>query len=341
MFKTKNLIALAAFLLLISLPHRILAAASITGAGATFPYQLYVQWFKEYARIDPSVAFMYQPVGSGAGIEMLLAGKVDFCGADALPTEEQLQAAPGKILAIPTVIGGVAVIYHIPGFRKGVKLTPGALADIFRGKITRWNHPDIKITNRWLNLPSHQIIVVHRSDASGTTGIFSDYLSAVSGPWLREVGRGLSVPWPAGTGRQGNSGVAVAVKNTPYAVGYVELVYALEENLPYAFLRNKAGKFVEPNFRTIGSAVSASGSKSSSSLSASYVDQPGAGSYPIVGLSWILLFQRQDPAKGQKLEAFLHWALTKGQQSAPFLLYVPLPDRVARQALRTVHTLSY
>ena len=342
MLKIWTVIAGVVFLLLVSLPQHVLATTTITGAGATFPYPLYVQWFKEYAGVDPSAVFIYQSVGSGAGIEGLLAGKLDFCGADALPTEKQLKSAAGKILAVPTVVGGVAVVYNIPGFLKGVKLAPETLSDIFSGKITRWDHPAIKKANRWLRLPAHKIIVVHRSDSSGTTGIFSDYLSAVSTTWLRQVGRGLRVAWPVGIGRQGNSGVAVEVKNTPYAIGYVELVYALVESLPYASIRNKDGKFVEPDLRTIRAAVSVFGNISSSSLPVSQVNQPGRGSYPIVGFSWILLYQQQkDPAKGRILREFLLWALTKGQQSAPFLLYAPLPARVAQQAMHTVHSILY
>ena len=338
--RIKTLIAVTALLLLTTLPYSSLATTVINGAGATFPYPLYAQWFKDYAKIDASTAFSYRPVGSGSGIDQLLAGTVDFCGADALPSLKQRGAAPGNILNIPTAIGGVAVIYNVPGIPQGVRLTPATVAGIFRGKITTWNDPRIRDTNRGLKLPAQKIIVVHRSDASGTTSIFTDYLCVVSETWRGEVGRGLSVGWPVGIGRKGNGGVAVEVKKTEYAIGYAELVYALEERLSYASIRNRSGKFIRPDLRTIKNAVSSAAISSSSGHYAPLVNQPGDGSYPIVGFTWILVYQHQkDPVKGKKIKEFLQWALTTGQEAAPFLSYAPLPAGVAKSAMRIVNTI--
>ena len=293
------------------------AAAQMRGAGATFPFLLYSQWFKEYTKVHPSSSFSYQPVGSGGGVKQLLAGTVDFCGTDVLPSEEQLKAGFGKILEIPTVIGGVAVIYNVPGIGKGLKLSPDVVADIFRGKITKWDDPRIKETNWHLGLPSRKITVVHRSDASGTTNLFTGYLSAVNSGWKNGLGMGKSINWPVGIGQMGNGGVAISVKRSAYSIGYVELIYALEENISIASIRNKSGGYVEPNYKTIRNAVTSSGVNTSSGY-ANLIDQPGRESYPIVGLTWLLVYQHQrDPQKGKELKGFLEWALNEGQYSGP------------------------
>jgi len=345
MLVRKTFIAAASLMLLILalLPGISQGTTVINGAGATFPYPLYAKWFQEYAKVAPTVSFTYQPVGSGVGIERLLAGTVDFCGADVLPTAQQLKKAPGaRIVGIPTAVGGIAVIYHVPGLTKGLKLTPDLVADIFRGKITSWHDDRISAINGKLWLPERRIKVVHRSDASGTTSIFTDYLSTVSKVWKQGVGRGMVVNWPVGTGRSGNVGVVDQVAATEYSIGYVELIYALEGNVPYASIKNSSGRFVEPNLRTIQEAASASAIDSMNTIPQSLVAQPGDESYPIVGLSWLLVDQHQNnAAKGKSLVAFLKWALTKGQAMAPFLYYAPLPANVAGRAMKAVESIQY
>lgn len=318
------------------------AKTVITGAGATFPYPLYIKWFSDYEKIDPSVSFSYKPVGSGTGIRQLLGGSIDFCAADTLPTDKQLRSAPGRILHIPTVVGGVALVYNLPGMPNGLKLTPDVVAAIFLGKITRWNDLRIGEINRNLKLPTQKIIVVHRSDASGTTGIFTEYLTAVSERWRNGVGNGIAVPWPIGIGRPGNQGVTEQVQKTPYAIGYVELAYAREAALSVASIRNRNGRFITPDFRTFREAIAHSSISNFDSRRVSLVNQPGENSYPIVGLTWLLVYQQQkDPVKGKKLVQFLEWALTKGQGIAPFMLYAPVPANIAEIARKSIRTIHY
>lgn len=318
------------------------ARTVLTGAGATFPFPLYEKWFSEYTKIDPSVAFMYKPIGSGNGIRQLLAGAVDFCGSDALPAGKQLKSARGRIIHIPTAVGGVAIVYNLPGIQKGLRLTADVVSGIFLGEITDWNDPRIKMINRGVHLPAQRIVVVHRSDASGTSNIFTEYLSVTNAQWRKKIGKGLAVPWPAGIGRTGNQGVTVHVQKTPYAIGYVELAYAIEANLAYAAIRNRAGNFAEPNFKTIREAVGHSSIGGFASRHLPLVNQPGNDSYPIVGLTWLLFYERQnDPVKGKKLAEFIEWALTQGQGTAPFMLFAPLPPNVAEIARRTVRAMRY
>ena len=285
------------------------AETLINGAGATFPYPLYSKWFSEYAKIDPSVKFNYQSIGSGGGIKQITAQTVDFGASDKFLTDEELKAAPGKLLHIPTVMGAVVVTYNLPGVAKGLKLTSEDVADIFLGKITKWNDPKIADDNPGVKLPDQPIIVVHRSDGSGTTSIFTDYLSSVSAEWKSKVGMGASVKWPVGLGGKGNEGVAGQVKTTQYTIGYVELAYAFENKLPYAFLKNKAATSSSRPSRppaprrpgqprtcrpTTGSPWSTSRARMPTRSSAS----PG---------SWCIE-QQKDPVKGKKLVEFLNWS---------------------------------
>ena len=219
------------------------AETLINGAGATFPYPLYSKWFSEYAKVDPSVKFNYQSIGSGGGIKQITSQTVDFGASDKPLSDEELKAAPGKLLHIPTVMGAVVITYNIPGVGKGLKLSSEDVADIFLGKITKWNDPKIAHDNPGVKLPNQPIIVVHRSDGSGTTSIFTDYLSNVSGEWTQKVGKGTSVKWPIGLGGKGNEGVAGQIKTTQYTIGYVELAYAFENKLPTASLKNRDGHF--------------------------------------------------------------------------------------------------
>ena len=317
------------------------AETLINGAGATFPYPLYSKWFSEYAKIDRSVKFNYQSIGSGGGIKQITAQTVDFGASDKFLSDQELKAAPGKLLHIPTVMGAVVVTYHIPGVAKGLKLSPEVLAQIYLGKITSWSDPSIVKDNAGIKLPSKPIIVVHRSDGSGTTNIFTDYLSAVNPDWSKRVGKGASVKWPVGLGGKGNEGVAGQIKTTPYTIGYVELAYAFENKLPYAFLKNSAGSFVEPSIASTSAAAAGATKSMPADYRISLVNQPGKNSYPIVGFTWLLVYQDQkDKVKGKKLVEFLKWELKQGQKMADKMLYAPLPANVAKMVEKTVNSIK-
>ena len=317
------------------------AEALINGAGATFPYPLYSKWFSEYAKIDPSVKFNYQSIGSGGGIKQITAQTVDFGASDKYLSDEELKAAPGKLLHIPTVMGAVVVTYNIPGVQKGLKLNSEDVANIFLGKITRWNDKRIVDDNPGVKLPDKAIIVVHRSDGSGTTSIFTDYLTGVNDEWTRKVGKGASVKWPVGLGGKGNEGVAGQIKTTQYTIGYVELAYAFENKLPFAVLKNRSGSFVEPSIQTTSAAAAAASKHMPADYRISLVNQPGKDAYPIVGFTWLLVYQDQkDKAKGKKLVEFLNWSLHKGQRMASPMLYAPLPESVLKMVEKTIKTIK-
>jgi phosphate transport system substrate-binding protein len=316
------------------------AETLINGAGATFPYPLYSKWFSEYAKIDPSVKFNYQSIGSGGGIKQITAQTVDFGASDKFLSDEELKAAPGKLLHIPTVMGAVVVTYNLPGIAKGLKLNSEDVANIFLGKITRWNDKRIADDNPGVNLPDKAIIVVHRSDGSGTTSIFTDYLAGVNGEWAKSVGKGASVKWPVGLGGKGNEGVAGQIKTTRYTIGYVELAYAFENKLPFATLKNKAGSWVEPSIQTT-SAAAAAVKHMPADYRISLVNQPGKDAYPITGFTWLLVYQDQkDKTKGKKLVEFLNWSLHKGQKMAAPMLYAPLPESVLKMVEKTIKTIN-
>jgi len=318
------------------------AETLINGAGATFPYPLYSKWFSEYAKVDPSVKFNYQSIGSGGGIKQVTAQTVDFGASDKFLSDDELKAAPGKLLHIPTVMGAVVVTYNLPGVAKGLKLKSEDVAEIFLGKITKWNDKRITGDNPGIRLPDQPIIIVHRSDGSGTTNIFTDYLSSVSGEWAKSVGKGASVKWPVGLGGKGNEGVAGQIKTTQYSIGYVELAYAFENKLPYASLKNKSGYFVEPSIKTTSAAAAGAARNMPSDYRLSLVNQSGKDAYPIVGFTWLLVYEHQkDSAKGKKLVDFLNWELKRGQKMAAALLYAPLPENVAKMVEKTVKTIKY
>jgi phosphate transport system substrate-binding protein len=316
------------------------AETLINGAGATFPYPLYSKWFSEYAKVDSSVKFNYQSIGSGGGIKQITAQTVDFGASDKFLSDEELKAAPGKLLHIPTVMGAVVVTYNLPGVATGIKLNSEDVANIFLGKITMWNDRRIADDNPGVKLPAKPIIVVHRSDGSGTTSIFTDYLTGVNGEWAQKVGKGASVKWPIGLGGKGNEGVAGQIKTTPYSVGYVELAYAFENKLPYAWLKNKSGAFVEPSIHTTSAAAAAAVKHMPADYRISLVNQPGKDAYPIVGFTWLLVYEHQkDALKGKKLVEFLNWSLHKGQKMAAPMLYAPLPESVQRMVEKTIKTI--
>ena len=317
------------------------AETLINGAGATFPYPLYSKWFSEYAKIDKSVKFNYQSIGSGGGVKQITAQTIDFGASDAFLSDKELAAAPAKLLHIPTVMGAVVVTYNIPGVSKGLKLKVDDVADIFLGKITKWNDPRIADDNKGVSLPDKAIIVVHRSDGSGTTSIFTDFLSGVSNEWQTKVGQGKSVKWPVGLGGKGNEGVAGQVKTTQFTIGYVELAYAFENKLPFATLKNKAGSWVEPSIKTTSAAAAAAIKNMPADYRISLVNQPAKDAYPIVGFTWLLVYQDQkDKVKGKKLVEFLNWSLHKGQKMAAPMLYAPLPESVVKMVEKTIKSIN-
>jgi phosphate transport system substrate-binding protein len=313
----------------------------INGAGATFPYPIYSKWFDEYAKLDPSVRFNYQSIGSGGGQKQITARTVDFGASDGPMSDENLAKAPGKILHIPTVAGAVVITYNLPDNPK-LKLDGSTLADIFLGNVTKWNDPKIAALNPDVKLPATDIVVVHRSDGSGTSFIFTDYLSSVSPVWLDSVGKGTSVKWPAGVGlgAKGNEGVAGQVKQLPGAIGYVELIYANQNKLPFADLKNAAGNFITPSLDSVTAALATA--KIPDDFRFSMVNAPGDQAYPISGTTWLLVYEQQKNAdKGKKMVEFLNWALTKGETMASTLDYAPLPDAVQQRVLERIKTIKY
>lgn len=320
----------------------ITPARELTGAGATFPYPLYSKWFDVYSQ-KTGIKINYQSIGSGGGIRQLIEGTVDFAGSDATMTEEQIkQAGGGDVLHIPTVMGAVVVIYNVEGVETGLRLTPEALSGIFLGEIKKWNDPRITANNGGIKLPDAPIAVVHRSDGSGTTSIFTDYLSSVSANWKSKVGKGTSVNWPVGLGAKGNEGVAGQVKQTPGSVGYVELAYAIQNRLTYASLENQAGKFVEASIDSTTAAAAGAAPTMPDNLRVSLVNAPGEDSYPIAGFTWLLVHREQrDGPKGKALADMVWWGIHDGQRYASDLLYAPLPPEVVAKAEKMVKSMIY
>jgi phosphate transport system substrate-binding protein len=299
----------------------------INGAGATFPFPIYSKWFNEYAKVDPSVRFNYQSIGSGGGQKQILSETVDFGASDGPMSDDNLAKAPRTLWHFPTVAGADVITYNIPGDAK-LKIDGATIAGIFLGK-----NPDLK-------LPDADIVVVHRSDGSGTTYIFTDYLSNVSADWKAKVGKGTSVSWPTGIGGKGNEGVSGQVKQVPGSIGYVELVYAKQNKLPYADVKNSSGNYVTPSIESVTEALAAADIPADFRFS--MVNPPGATAYPIAGTTWLLVYAEQkDHAKGEKLVQFLKWAYSDGEKLAPALDYAPLPDALIKRALEKVQSIKY
>lgn len=337
--KNKKLARLAAALLAVSVSADVSAQMLVNGAGATFPYPIYSKWFNEYAKIDPSVRFNYQSIGSGGGQKQILEQTVDFGASDGPMSDENLAKAKSKILHIPTVAGADVLTFNLPGVSH-LKVDGETIAEIFLGRITKWNDRRIAQQNPDLKLPNTDIIVVHRSDGSGTTYIWVDYLSSVSKEWESKVGRGTSVKWPTGLGGKGNEGVAGQVKQLPGAVGYVELAYAKQNKLPYADVKNASGNYVEATIGSITEALATANIPDDFRFS--MVNPPGEKAYPISGATWLLVYENQtDAVKGRKLVEFLNWAITKGEGMASSLDYAPLPENVQQRILERIKTIKY
>ena len=320
-------------------PVAAVRAQNLTGAGATFPYPIYSKWFSDYKKTEPGVTINYQSIGSGGGQKQISEGTVDFGASDGPMSDESLAKAPGKILHIPTVAGADVLTYNLPGVT-GLKLDGETIAGIFLGKITKWNDAAIAKQNAGLKLPDQEIAVVHRADGSGTTYIFTDYLSAVSDEWKTKVGKGTSVNWPAGLGGKGNEGVTGQVKQVPGALGYVELIYAVQNKLSYADVKNKEGAYVKASLESVTAALATANIPDDFRFS--MVNAPGKDSYPIAGTTWMLVYEQQkDPAKGKALVNFLKWALTEGEKQAKALDYAPLPDSVQKRVLDRVNTIKF
>jgi phosphate transport system substrate-binding protein len=323
----------------------------INGAGATFPFPLVDTWRVDYKTIKPEVDINYQSIGSGGGVKQFTAKTVDFGATDAPLTAQEMQSAPGAV-HIPETIGSVVAAYNIPSIPdKGLKLTGEVLGDIFLGKITKWNDPKIQSLNPDKSLPGDDIVVVHRSDGSGTTFVWTDYLSNVSSAWSQQVGKGKSVAWPTGIGAPGNEGVANAIKGTANTIGYIELSYALTTKTPFAFIQNKEGNFIEPSIASTRAAVAAqSGALPKGDqpwTNVTMVNAPGKDSYPIASFSYLLLYKELstdpniDEPKAKALVDFIAWAITDGQKTGESLNYVPLPDTVVKLDQDTLKSLTY
>ena len=316
----------------------------LTGAGATFPYPIYSRWFSEYA-VKTGVRINYQSIGSGGGIRQLAAGTVDFGASEApLSDEELARVTGGRVVQLPLVAGAVAIVYHLPGVAGPLRLSGDLAADIFLGKVTRWNDPRIRALNAGTPLPNQPILVVYRADPSGTTFVLADYFSRVSPAWKAGPGTVKEVRWPVGLGAKGNEGVAGQVKQTPFAIGFVELAYAIQNRLALTALRNRAGAFVTPSVPSIAAAIAGVEARlgAPEDFRVSVVDDDDPAAYPICSFTWILLYERQvDADKGRKLADFIRWALVSGRAHAEALDYAPLPPTLATRVANAVDRLTF
>jgi phosphate transport system substrate-binding protein len=320
---------IALFCVVLAVP--LFGQTTVNGAGATFPNPMYQKWFSEYHKAHPDIQFNYQSIGSGGGIRQVLAQTVDFGASDGPMTDEQLSQAKTKILHIPTVLGAVVPAYNVPGVTGELKFTADALAGIFAGKITTWNDPVIAKANPGVNLPAQNIIVIHRSDGSGTTYIFTDYLSKVSSEWANGPGKGTSVKWPVGLGGKGNEGVAGMIRQMQGGIGYIELIYAVQNKIDYGIVKNPAGTFVKASLDSV-TAAAASVKSMPADFRVSITNAPGKDAYPISSFTWLLIPEKsKEVAKGKILADFLTWMVDDGQKMTADLSYAPLPGNVAEK----------
>ncbi len=309
----------------------------INGAGATFPYPIYSKWFDEFHKVRSDVQINYQSIGSGGGIRQLEAGTVDFGASDQPMTDEQLKKHKGRVLHFPTVLGAVVPTYHVSGVSTDLNFTPEALAGIFLGTVKNWNDPLITKANSGVKLPASEIVVVHRSDGSGTTFIWTDYLAKVSPEWKSKVGSSTSVSWPAGLGAKGNEGVAGLVKQTPNSMGYVELIYAIQNKMSYGRVKNASGAFIKPSLESVTAAAAGYADKIPEDFRVSITNAPGKLAYPIASFTWLLLPDRiADASKRGALVQFLKWMLGPGQKSTEALFYAPLPKAVVAKETKAI-----
>jgi phosphate transport system substrate-binding protein len=309
----------------------------LNAAGATFPYPIYSKWFDEYHKLHPDIQINYASVGSGAGIGQLQAGTVDFGASDGPMSDEQLAQAKVKVLHFPTVLGAAVVTYNIPGVDAELNFTQKAIAGIYLGTITKWNDPEVANANPGANLPGNDIVVVHRSDGSGTTYIWTDFLSKVSPDWAGKVGKKTSVNWPVGLGGKGNEGVSGLVKQTPNSIGYVELIYAIQNKMSYGKVQNADGKFVKADLASVSEAAAGAAKNMPDDFRVSITNAPGATAYPISSFTWLLIpAQIQDAAKRDAIKGFLKWMLNDGQNSVEALSYARLPKPVQAKEAKAI-----
>ena len=312
-------------------------AVMLNGAGATFPYPIYSKWFSDYNKIHSNIQINYQSIGSGGGIRQLLSGTVDFGASDPPMNDEQLAQAKIKILHFPTVLGAVIPTYNIPGVSQELNFTPDALVGIYLGKITKWNDPEIARYNKGVNLPALDIVVVHRSDGSGTSYVWTDYLSKISPEWQSKVGRNTSVNWPVGLGGKGNEGVTGLVKQTPGAIGYVELIYAIQNQIPYGQVRNAAGVFVKADLAGVTAAAAGYAKTMPEDFRISITNAPGKAAYPIASFTYLLIPTKiEDANKKDIIKGFLTWMLNDGQKAVEALSYARLPKEVVAKELKQI-----
>jgi phosphate transport system substrate-binding protein len=324
------------FWLCVLLPGAALGQTKLNGAGATFPYPMYSKWFSEYHKLHSDIEINYQSIGSGGGIRQVSEGTVEFGASDMPMNDEQLKAAKSKILNSPTVLGAVVPVYSVPGVSAELKFTPDVLAGIFLGRITKWNDKAIAVANPGVSFPDKDVVVIHRSDGSGTTFIWTDYLSKVSADWKSQVGSGTAVKWPLGLGGKGNEQVAAYVRQMPGAIGYVELIYALQTKIPFGSVQNAAGNFVKGSLDSV-TAAAAAAPKMPADFRISITNAPGKDAYPIASFTWLLIpAASKDPAKGKILSDFLNWMVTDGQKMTSALAYAPLPDNVAAKVKEAI-----
>ncbi len=314
---------------------------TLQGAGATFPNPLYQKWLSEYGKLHSSVRIDYQSIGSGGGIKQIQAQTVDFGASDAPMTDADLKAAPGELLHIPTVLGAVVVTYNVSSIAQPLNLSPEVLADIFLGKIKKWDDAKIKQDNPGVNLPAADITVVHRADGSGTSFVFTDYLAKVSAEWKEKVGADKSPKWPVGQGGKGNEGVTGQIKQQPNTIGYVELAYAAQNNLPSALIKNAGGKFIAPSIDAVMAAAASTSAQTPDDLRVSITNAAGDGAYPISSYTYILAYKDQRNAeKGKALVDFLWWGIHDGEQFAKDLQYAPLPAEIVKRAEMKINSIT-
>jgi phosphate transport system substrate-binding protein len=329
----------ALLFLAIALATLSFAQTTLTGAGATFPYPMYSKWFSDYHKLHPDIAINYQSIGSGGGIAQVSAGTVDFGASDGPMSDEQLSKAKSKIVHIPTVLGAVVPAYNVPGVKEELKFTPEALAGIFLGKITSWNDNAIQSVNKDVKLPNTPIVIVHRSEGSGTTYVWTDYLSKVNPDWKSGPGKGASIKWPVGLGAKGNEGVSGQIRQVEGAIGYIELIYALQNKISFGIVKNSSGNFVKASLESVTAA--AQGAKIPNDYRVSITNPPGKDAYPISSFTWLLIPEKAtDPNKGKILVDFLNWMLTDGQKETADLSYAPLPQELVGRVKGTVQQLQ-